>query len=164
MVPWSLSDQIWIRTPCFCFWKLFVFPCGFSAKMTCAFLAYQKGWRNYQNQTLFFRVRKTTLSSKFLIRLRFQGYSCKSGVSIFAWGGSLEFTITVLSNHLIQFEMIHISYFSIWFVEYHLFLCNKVKACCANSIGLKNFVFILSYIVRNTILLYNGWTIIAIQK
>ena len=85
MVPWSLSDQIWIRSSCFCFWKLFVFPCGFSAKMTCAFLAYQKDWRNYQNQTLFFRVRKTTLSSKFLIRLRFQGNRCKSGISIFAW-------------------------------------------------------------------------------
>ena len=34
---------------------------------------------------LFFSVRKTTLSSTFMIRLCFQGYRCKSDIVIFAW-------------------------------------------------------------------------------
>ena len=44
-----------------------------------------------------FQVGKTTVSSTFFIRLRFQGYPCKSGIVIFAWGGGsgpLEFTLT----------------------------------------------------------------------
>ena len=39
MVPLkALSDQVWIRYSCFCFFELFIFICGFSAKVTCAFL------------------------------------------------------------------------------------------------------------------------------
>jgi len=33
----ALSDQLWIRTPCFCFRN-----CDFSAKVTCAFLAFKR--------------------------------------------------------------------------------------------------------------------------
>ena len=42
----ALSDQVSIRCQCFCFFKLFIFIYGFSAKETCAFLAYEKQWRN----------------------------------------------------------------------------------------------------------------------
>ena len=42
-----------------------------------------------------FRVGNTTVSSTFLMRLRFQGYRCKSDIFIFALGGSLEITRTV---------------------------------------------------------------------
>ena len=34
----------------FCFFKLFIFICGFSEKVTGAFLAYKKQWRNSKNQ------------------------------------------------------------------------------------------------------------------
>ena len=37
----------------FCSFKLFIFICGFAAKVTCPFLAYKKQWRNYQSSTLF---------------------------------------------------------------------------------------------------------------
>ena len=41
----ALSDQVFIRYPCFCFFKLLIFNCGFSSKLICAFLAYKKPWR-----------------------------------------------------------------------------------------------------------------------
>ena len=44
----SLSDQVWIIYQCFCLLKLFIVICGFSAKVTCAFLVYEKQWRNSQ--------------------------------------------------------------------------------------------------------------------
>ena len=71
-----------------CFFKLFIFTCGFSAKVTCAFLVYKKQSRNSQKINTFL-VRKTTAYSTFEIRLRFQGYLCKSGNAIFLLGGSL---------------------------------------------------------------------------
>ena len=43
---------------------MLIFICGFSAKVTCAFLVYKKHFRS---------------------DLRFQGYHCKSGIAIFAW-------------------------------------------------------------------------------
>jgi len=54
---------------CFFFNCLVVFLVGFSAKMTCAFLVNIK----------------TTVYATLLIRLRFQGYCCKSGIVVFAW-------------------------------------------------------------------------------
>ena len=36
-VWWALTDRVWIRYQCFCFFKLF-FLFGFSAKVSCAFL------------------------------------------------------------------------------------------------------------------------------
>ena len=44
----ALSDQVWIRYLCFCFFKVFFFICGFSSNVTCAFLAYRKQWKNNQ--------------------------------------------------------------------------------------------------------------------
>ena len=60
---------------CFCFFKLFIFICGFSARVTCAFFKKQR--------------RKSQESEKrgyllFWIRLRFQGYCFQSGIVIFA--------------------------------------------------------------------------------
>ena len=43
---WSSMNY---RYSCFCFFKLFIFICGFSAKVTCTILAYKKQWRDYQN-------------------------------------------------------------------------------------------------------------------
>ena len=37
-----------------------------------------------KNELITFRVRKTKLSSTFLMRLRFEGYSRKSGIVNFA--------------------------------------------------------------------------------
>ena len=62
--------------------KIFIFICFFSAKVTCEFLANKKQRRNYNKFKHF--SRKTTVFSTFLIRLSFQGYLCKSGIAIFA--------------------------------------------------------------------------------
>ena len=72
----ALSDQIWMRYPCFSFCKMFIF--------ICAFLVYKKQWRNPQEKTLF-ESKKRRYLPHFLIWLRFQGYSCKSGIAIFPW-------------------------------------------------------------------------------
>jgi len=80
----------------------------------------------------FFQERKTTLSFKFPIRLRYQGYTVVNPAFPSLHGeGHLNLQLQFLSNHLIQFEMIHISYFSIVllyfvFVEYHLFCIGKI--------------------------------------
>ena len=44
-----------------------------------------------------FRVRKTIVSSKFFIRLRFQGYHCKSGIVIFAWQETQHYAYSAYS-------------------------------------------------------------------
>ena len=38
----ALSGQFWIRYSWFCFFKLFIFLCGFYVKETCAFIAYKE--------------------------------------------------------------------------------------------------------------------------
>ena len=42
----ALSYQVWIIYQCELL--LFIFICGFSPKVTCAFLVYKKQWRNWQ--------------------------------------------------------------------------------------------------------------------
>ena len=43
MVPLKgLTDQVWIRTSCICFWKLLFWYV--LSQVTCAFLAYMKDW------------------------------------------------------------------------------------------------------------------------
>ena len=39
---WSSTNKIFL-------WKPFILICGFSAIVTCVFLAYNKDWRNYQD-------------------------------------------------------------------------------------------------------------------
>ena len=67
----GLSDQVWIRYQCFCFLELFIFIWGFSAKLTRACFVFKKLRRNSHKQSgSAKRVRKTTVTSTFLIRLR----------------------------------------------------------------------------------------------
>ena len=42
----SVFDQVLIRYPCFCFFKLFIFNSSGFPKITCAFLANKNQWRN----------------------------------------------------------------------------------------------------------------------
>ena len=76
-----MFDHLWIIYPCFCFCRLIIFICGFAAKITCTFFAYKRQWRNSPKKNTV-RVRKTMLSSTFMIRL--QGYSWKSGIAFIA--------------------------------------------------------------------------------
>ena len=64
------SDQVRIRYPCF-FFELFIFIYGFSAKWLAHFLLKRDNVEIFRINSIL--VRKTTLSSTFLIRLRFQG-------------------------------------------------------------------------------------------
>ena len=57
--------------------------------MTWCTFAYKKQWRNLQIET-FLESEKLRFK---IIRLRFQGYRCKSGIAIFAW--KVTFTLTV---------------------------------------------------------------------
>ena len=63
----SFVDQAWIRYQCFCFFKLFIFICGFFLIVTCEFLV----------------IRSNGATHEF--RLRFQRYLCKSDIAILAW-------------------------------------------------------------------------------
>ena len=76
-----MFDHLWIIYPCFCFCRLIIVICGFAAKVTCTFFAYKRQWRNSPKKNTV-RVRKTMLSSTFMIRL--QGYSWKSGIAFIA--------------------------------------------------------------------------------
>ena len=94
--PWKLwlvkyYSDIYV----FCLFKLFilVYICGFSVKVTCAFLVYEKQWRNSQNKHVF-RVKKATLSSTVLIRLSFKSTVVNRALSSLH-KGSLEFILTV---------------------------------------------------------------------
>ena len=67
-----------LKTIYFDLWLL----CKNDLRISCL---YKKEWKNYQDSGLNnFRIRKTTLSSTFLIRLRFQEYCCKSSIAICA--------------------------------------------------------------------------------
>ena len=44
----ALSEYVWIRYQCVCFFKLVISICSFSAKSTCEFLANKKQWRYSQ--------------------------------------------------------------------------------------------------------------------
>ena len=66
------SDQAWIRYPSSVFFSFEV-----SLQM---WLAHMKQLKFHQNKNTF-RVSKTT----FMIRFWFEGYRCKSAISIFAW-------------------------------------------------------------------------------
>ena len=57
-----LSDQVCIGYQCLCLFKQFIFNCGFSAKVICAFLSYKKQWRNSQKSTLFGSEQRRFLS------------------------------------------------------------------------------------------------------
>ena len=64
-----------IKYPCFCFFK----PIFFSFR----FLTYKKQWRNYK---------KNDAISRILIRIRFKRYCCKSGIAIFTWRATWNYT------------------------------------------------------------------------
>ena len=64
----ALSDRVWIIYLCFFFFQLSIFNCGVSLKVTCAFLAYQKQWRNWQNWTLFESRNPFSLAKKSKLR------------------------------------------------------------------------------------------------
>ena len=65
--------------PCFCFFILFIFNSGISVKVH-----FSSSYLEKFKEIHSFWVRKTMLSSTFLIRLRLPGYRCKSGIAIFA--------------------------------------------------------------------------------
>ena len=74
MIMYNLDINVFLSLNCL------IFICGFSAKMTC------------RNKHV--RVRKTTVSHTFNIRLRFKGYRVDRTLS-FLNVGSLEITLTV---------------------------------------------------------------------
>ena len=79
----ALSDQVWIRYSCFCFFELFIFICGLSAKVTYAFLVNKL---SYLQEWTPFELKKNDgiIPHIFLFsRLCFQGYRCKSESVIF---------------------------------------------------------------------------------
>ena len=75
----ALSGQVWIIYDCFCFLKLGIFICSFSAIVTCVFLVYKKQWRNSHKK------KQVLTQQNYGIRLRFHGYNDKSGIVSFLW-------------------------------------------------------------------------------
>jgi len=90
----ALSDQARMKHVCFV-----LLNCSFSflvsvEKLLAHFLILRSNEKYTERYT--FWVGKTTLSSTFLIRLRIQGYCCKSGIAIFEW----RFTYSTFKNFL----------------------------------------------------------------
>ena len=91
----------------FYWFQLFIFTCGFSAKVTCVhFLLLRVPMEKLTElKTLRGRVRKTTLSSIFIIRLRFQEYHSKSGIDLFCtklYLQSINYTYSPLITLTVQ--------------------------------------------------------------
>ena len=72
--PWK-DDKVGIKFSCFFFYKPFSFNC-------CFLLI-----RSYGEI-----IKKTTLFSSFFIRIRFHRYRCKSGIAIFTWRATWNYT------------------------------------------------------------------------
>ena len=104
IVPFkALSVQVCSRYLCYSFFKLFIFICGFSARVTCAFLAcrscgeikrnkqFLSDKKNMKAIIIFDHVKVYYLYLLFifiiyilfLIMSRFHEYHCKSGIAIF---------------------------------------------------------------------------------
>ena len=84
----ALSDQLRIRYPGFGFFNLVIFVC----KRISHLLLVRSNEK--LTELNMFRIRKTTISYTFLIKLRFQWYRCKRSMSSLH-EGPLETTITV---------------------------------------------------------------------
>ena len=84
----AFSDHVCIGYQCFCFFKLFVFICGFFGKVTCAFLDYEKVWRNSQKNKLFLS-QKNCGTFLILFKPMFPGSPCISEIVMFAWRETL---------------------------------------------------------------------------
>ena len=63
----SLSDQALIEYPCFCFWNLVIFICGFSAKVT---------WTQWSSE-------KRRYLPQYWSDKRFKWHCCESGMPLF---------------------------------------------------------------------------------
>ena len=82
--PWKLCLKYDLDIKVFCLFKLFISFAVSFAKMTCAFLVYKKQRRKLQKRTLFLSQKNDGIFQIF-IRLWFQGYCCKSSITIFVW-------------------------------------------------------------------------------
>ena len=82
-----LSDQVW--KSCFCSFNWFFFHLRVLCESNyfCLLEAIVKFSE--------LNRRKTTVSFTFFMRLRFQGYCCKSGIAIFAWRIYWNYAYTV---------------------------------------------------------------------
>jgi len=72
----ALSHQVWIRYQFLWFWKLIIFNCGFSTKVTAE--------KKLSIRIKQWKPRKMKSSSTLLIAERFQWYCCESGIVIIA--------------------------------------------------------------------------------
>ena len=78
----ALSDQVWIRYQCFCFFNLFIVICGFL--WLAHFLLIRNNGEIHRNKHSLSQ-KNNVFFSTFLFSLKFQGYRCKSGIAILAW-------------------------------------------------------------------------------
>ena len=80
----SSSDQFWIRYQCYSFFDKFHlrFPCESDLRLA-HFLFIQSKGETYRKKKHFLKQNNHGIFH-ILIRLRFQGYRCKSGISVFA--------------------------------------------------------------------------------
>ena len=100
----AFSDHVCIGYQCFCFFKLFVFICGFFGKVTCAFLDYEKVWRNSQKNKLFLS-QKNCGTFLILFKPMFPGSPCISEIVMFAW----RETLGVINSFKIEKNQFYIS-------------------------------------------------------
>ena len=93
----ALSDQVKIKYSCFCLFKLFIFICGFSTAVICAFLFMRNNGE----------IHRITLveSDTFLIKSRFHCYLCKSDIDIFASRVEAHLKLRLQHKKMINYEI-----------------------------------------------------------
>ena len=110
-----MSDQVWIRYPCFCFLKLFIFICGFSAKVTYFLLIIETTEKLSEQNT--FLVRKDDVFFHFFDQIKvIKGTTSNvKQAMLFLQSSSLKITMTVPLTHLcksLKFQNINV--YNIW--------------------------------------------------
>ena len=77
----ALSDHEWIKYPCFCFFKKFkIFSFEVSLRKWLAHFLFIRSIVETHRNKYFSSQKNEGILTTFLIRLRFQGYRCKSGI------------------------------------------------------------------------------------
>ena len=92
LIKYELDINVFVSLNC-------LFLCKSDLRIACLYEAMEK-----LTEMITLRVRKTTVFSRCLIKLRFQGYRWKSDIAIFAWRvPEITLTIPLLKKRFVIF-------------------------------------------------------------
>ena len=151
----TLESFVWsssFKFNFFCFFKLFIFICGFSAKVS-GFLANEKHLRNKRNK--HFLSKKTTIFFQVSdqIKLSFQGYHCKSDFAIFAWKVTWSYACNSLNKIKKTFVKKNVTFVEkMWHLSKKCDICQKKCDICRKNV---TFVEKIWHLLKNAAIIVN---------